>query len=102
YIAVAFLAIGLVALVYSIYQKNNEEKYSAIFHQSLIYQQLGDAQKAKAELEKIVNSSAPSGVKSLASLRYAAFLLEERKLNEVKTIYADVNNCTFCDAYVKD
>lgn len=102
YVGVAALVVLIAILAFNIYQTKAEEKYSAILHQSLVYQQIGELEKSKAELAKIVNSSAPSGVKSLASLRYAAFLLEEQKLEEVKKIYAEVNQCRFCDDYVQD
>lgn len=102
YGAIVFLLISILVLAFNIYQNNAKEKYSAILHQSLIYQQLGENDKAKAELEKIVNSSVPSGVKSLASLRYAAFLLEQKDFKGAKKIYSNIRNCRFCDDYVRD
>lgn len=102
YCAAAFLGVILLFFAFSIYQKSAQEKYSAMLHQSLIYQQSGQMSEAKKELEKIVNSSAPNGVKSLASLRYAAFLLEEQKINEAKEVYTKLNQCYFCDDYIKD
>jgi hypothetical protein len=102
YIAVAFLLIGLITLVLSIYQENQREKYSGIFHQALIYQQVGEIEKFKGSLEEIVNSSAPSGVKSLASLRYAAVLLNEGDLKGARNIYEEVSECGSCDDYVQN
>lgn len=100
-IALVFVAIALA--LFNSYQKFNQEKFSTILHQSLINQQIGEVEKAKADLKKIVDSgSAPSGVKSLASLRYAAFLLEEGNKAEAVKLYLDVNNCRSCDNYIRD
>lgn len=101
---VLVLVVAIISFFgFTAYQKSSEEKYSAILHQSLVYQQVGDLAKAKENLKEIVEaSSAPNGVKSLASLRYAAFLYEEGKKEEAQKIYLDVNNCGSCEDYVKD
>jgi hypothetical protein len=98
------LLLAVVAFfVYSSYRKMQAEKFSKILHRSLLSQQAGELDKARLDLEEIYKSdSAPSGVKSLASLRLAAFLLEEGKLNDATKIYQEVNNCRLCDDYVKD
>jgi hypothetical protein len=101
------IIIALVALViffsYRAFQRSQQEKFSEILHQSLIYQQIGELGKAKESLEKIYNSSsAPNGVKSLASLRLAAFLLESNNQVEALKVYAKVSDCRSCDAYVRD
>ncbi|OFW79699.1 MAG: hypothetical protein A2887_02055 [Alphaproteobacteria bacterium RIFCSPLOWO2_01_FULL_40_26] len=97
-IVVAIIFVGFVS-----WQKANREKFSSILHQSLIYQQNGELDKAKENLKKIVDSdSAPEGIKSLASLRYGAFLLEEGKKDEAAKIYLDVNDCRSCDDYVRE
>lgn len=94
---------SLVFTAYKINQRSQQEKYSEILHQSMIDQQLGDIEKAKQNLKKIYDSaSAPSGVKSLASLRYAGILLEENKKNEAINVYSEVNKCRFCDNYIKE
>lgn len=100
---IMLFAVVILFVAFNFYQKSKEEKFSAILHQALINQQVGDVEKSKSELQKIVeNSSAPSGVKSLASLRYAAILLEEGKKSEAEKIYFEVNNCGSCDDYVRD
>ena len=94
---------SLAFTAYKINQRSQQEKYSEILHQSMIDQQLGDIEKAKQNLKKIYDSaSAPSGVKSLASLRYAGILLEENKKNEAINVYSEVNKCRFCDNYIKE
>lgn len=102
YGAIAIIVASLLFFAFHIYQNSQSEKYSAMLHQSLIYQQMGQMQSAKNELEKIVNSSAPSGVHSLASLRYAAFLIEEKNVAGAKKLFVDVNECGSCDDYVRD
>jgi len=97
------IASSIIFTAYKINQKSLQEKYSEILHQSMIDQQLGDIEKAKKNLKEIYDSSsAPSGVKSLASLRYAGILLEENKKSEAIKVYGEVNKCRFCDNYIKE
>ncbi len=97
------LVIGISFFCFRIYQKSNQEKFSTILHQSMIDQQVGNIEKAKENLQKIVESaSAPSGVKSLASLRYAAFLLAEGKQTDAAELYLKVSNCSSCDDYIQN
>jgi hypothetical protein len=94
---------GIVWIGFSVYKKANQEKFAEIFHLSLVDQQTGELEKAKEKLKKIAeDNSAPSGIKSLASLRYAAFLLEENKKSEAVKIYLEVANCGSCENYVRD
>jgi len=94
-------AVGFFAFSY--FQKSQQEKFSEILHQSLINQQLGDIAKAKENLKKIYDAkSAPSGVWSLASIRYAAFLLEEKNKTEAEIVYQEINHCKSCDDYVRE
>jgi hypothetical protein len=72
-ILIAFAVYGVLCAI----QNSREVKYSAILHQSLIDQQMGDREKAKENLKKIYDAkTAPSGVRSLASLRYASMLFD--------------------------
>jgi hypothetical protein len=97
------ISSSIIFTAYKINQKSQQEKYSEILHQSMIDQQLGDIEKAKKNLKEIYDSSsAPNGVKSLASLRYAGILLEENKKNEAINVYSEVNKCRFCDNYIKE
>ena len=97
------IAAGIMAIGYFVNKSANQKKYSEIFHRSLISQQVGETAKAREGLKKIVeSSSAPSGVKSLASLRYSAYLLEDGKKSEAVAIYLEVGDCYSCDEYVRD
>ena len=97
------ISASITFTAYKINQKSQQEKYSEILHQSMIDQQLGDIEKAKKNLKKIYDSSsAPSGVRSLASLRYAGILLEEGKKSEAINVYSEVNKCRFCDNYIRE
>src|SRR3989338_9628746 len=89
-IVVAIIFVGFVS-----WQKANREKFSSILHQSLIYQQNGELDKAKENLKKIVDSdSAPEGIKSLASLRYGAFL--DRKSTRLNSSHSSISYAVFC------
>lgn len=96
--------VGLVSYgAFNFYQNSQEAKFSEIFHQALIDQQIGETTKAKESLQKISESSAaPKGVKSLAALRYAAMLLSENKKSEAAEVYQKISQCSGCDSYVKD
>lgn len=94
---------GVVAIGVSTYNKAQQEKFSEMFHRALMDQQVGEIDKAKESLKKIVtDKSAPSGIKSLASLRYAAFLLEENKKSEAVKTYLEIGDCRSCEDYVRD
>jgi len=94
-------SIGYTA--FKIDQKSKQQKYSEMLHQSMIDQQLGDIEKTKQTLKIIHESTtAPSGVKSLASIRYAGILLDEGNKEEAIKVYKDVNDCRFCDNYIKE
>jgi hypothetical protein len=100
---IAALAIVLAVLAFNIVQNSRQAKYSEIFHQALIYQQLGDEVKTKAELQKIYDvKSAPSGVRSLASMRLAAIYFNEGNVKEANKIYAKISECRSCDKYISD
>ena len=88
---------------YKINNKIQQEKYSEMLHQSMIEQQIGEIEKSKQTLKKIhESSSAPNGIKSLASLRYAGILIDEGKKEDAITVYKQISSCRFCDAYIKD
>lgn len=100
------LIVAVVCVVtysgYSLYSNSQKSKFSEILHRALIDQQLGNLDKAKEALKSIHDSSAPSGLKSLASMRYAAMLLDENKKSEAAAIYQKISECKSCDVYVRD
>lgn len=97
------IAFSIAFTAYKIDKKSKQHKYSEMLHQSMIDQQLGDIAKAKQTLKSIHESStAPSGIKSLASLRYAGILLDESNKSEAIKVYREVNECRFCDNYIKE
>ena len=101
--AVALVAIAIFWGIFGFVQNYREAKYSEILHQSLINQQLGNYEKTKENLKSIYEAkSAPSGVRSLGSLRYAGFLLSEGKKSEAAKVYVEINECFACDDYIKD
>lgn len=100
---IAVLTILVVYFIFNLYQKSQEEKYSEILQLSIIDEQSGNFDKAKETLKNIVdNKSVPNGVRSIASLRYAAFLFNEGKKSEALDVYQSLNSCSSCDAYIKD
>ena len=96
--------VGSIAFTaYKINKKSQQEKFSTMLHQSMIDQQLGDIEKSKKILIDISESSAaPSGVKSLALMRYAAILLDDGNKDEAIKIYKNLSKCFNCDSYIKE
>lgn len=89
--------------VFNSYQKSQENKFSTIFQQSLMYQGAGDLDKAKESLKQIVDvKSAPKNIRALALLRYAGFLLDEGNNSQAVTFYLEASQCNRCDAYIRD
>ena len=102
-IIAGFLLVTLTIIVISVRNSAKQAEFSEMLHQTLIDQQAGDLEKVKTGLKAIYeNNSAPVGVKSLASLRYAALLLNEGQKEEAIAIYDEVNQCRSCNDYVKD
>jgi hypothetical protein len=100
---ILILSLLLVFVVYNSIKQSRQAQYSEYFHQALFYEQIGDEASAKKELKKIYDAkSAPSGVRSLASLRLAAIYFNEGNRSEANKIYTEVNQCRFCDVYIKD
>jgi len=85
------------------YRSFMQEKYSAILHESMVEQQMGNLEKSSSLLKQVYEArTAPSGVKSIAALRYAAFLIEEQKKDEALKIYFRLNGCVSCDKFVRN
>ncbi len=102
-LAIIALVTVVALLVLNAFHKSRQVKFSEILHQSLINQQIGDIAKAKENLKTIYDAKfAPSGVRSLASLRYAALLFDEGKKTQAAEIYVEINSCSSCDSYIKD
>ncbi len=102
-VSLVVVTATIVWIGFATYKKANQEKFAEIFHRSLVDQQTGEIEKSKEKLKKIAeDKSAPSGIKSLASMRYAAFLLEENKKSEAVKIYLEVADCGSCEDYIRD
>lgn len=100
----ALFAGFLVILFFvNLYQKYAQEKYSALFHQALIFEEKGEIVKAKEELQKIHETSfAPSGVKGLASMRYAAILFAQNNVDEALKVYEEIGNSNRYNQYLRE
>lgn len=102
-LAIAAFVAFLIFFAGNSFYKSRQVKFSEILHQSLINQRVGDTAKAKENLTIIHNAkTAPSGVKSLASLRLAALLFDEGKKSQAAEIYVEISKCRSCDDYIKD
>jgi hypothetical protein len=98
----SFFAL-IIFFALNAFHNSRKAKFSEILHQSLINQQMGDIEKAKENLRIIYSAkTAPSGVKSLASMRLAALLFDEGKKSEALEIYLKISECMSCDNYIKD
>ena len=102
-LACALIAGLLILFLFDLYQKSAQEKYSAIFHQSLIEEERGNVATAKQDLQKIYEAKfVPSGVKGLSALRYAGLLLNEGSYDEALAVYQDIATSSRYDRYLQE
>ncbi len=102
-LSIVFAAALIVYLIYLFFAKENQLEYSKMLHQAIIHQQVGDQKKYENSLRDIIEAKlAPSGVKSIASLRYAAILLSANKSDDAIKIYQEVSSCRSCNDYVRE
>ncbi len=102
-LAIAAIIILILGVIFWIWQNHQEEKYSSILHKSLIEEELNNLDKAKQELQNIINAKlAPSGAKSVAHLRYAGFLLQENKYDKALKAYQEISNSVTYDDFIQD
>lgn len=102
-LAISTVAILLLLLAFNLYQKSAQEKYSAIFHQSLIDEERGELELAQKGLQQIYQSSlVPSGVKGLASLRYAGLLFNSGSADEALKVYTEIAQSSRYEQYLRE
>jgi hypothetical protein len=102
YALIAAVLAAVLATAFSFYNQFQSKKYSAILHQSLIDEQKGDAAKATEALKTIYESSAPAGVKSIASLKYAIALSNSNQTDQAIEVYLAVNQNKKFDDYMRE
>ncbi len=99
----AALAFGIILIVFLacyFVHKSRQTKFSKMLHAALNKSEITEAKK---DLQIIYKSNfVPGGIKSVASLYYAALLLEEGKKSEALEVYQEISNCWFCHSYAKD
>ncbi len=87
-------AIFLILVAYFVYdyaKYKNEVAFSKIYHQAIIHEENGEFNKSLTLLKSIYNSDdAPSGVKALASLRYAAASISSNKIDKALEVYEEI------------
>jgi hypothetical protein len=97
------LSLITLLIICNIIHSINSKKYSKILHQAFIFESQGQAAKSQESLLKIHNSKlVPNGIYSLAILKHAGNLLNEKKYEEAITIYKKLDNCFSCDSFYKD
>ncbi len=102
-ILIAFLVLLTIWFSYKAYNKAKEEKYSAILQQVLIDTEKGNINAANNSLKELYqNHSVPAGVRSLASLKYAATLLNDDKIDEAVNVYIEINKTKKFDPYLRE
>ncbi len=102
YVIVTIIAVLIIWTGWCFYSKIQSEKYSAILHQVVIDEQQGNLEKATASLKEIYDSSAPAGVKEIASLKYASHLLANDKNDEAIEVYLNTNKSKRFDNYIRE
>jgi len=96
----ALVAAFLIS--FSFYSQYQSKKYSTILHQAMIDEQNGEKAKSDQALKDIYESSAPTGVKEISSLKYATRLMQEGKTNEGVEAYLAINQNKKFNDYVRE
>jgi hypothetical protein len=100
--------LSLVVLVavffaaFSFYTQNQSKKYSTILHQSIIDEQNGEKTNSREALKNIYESNAPAGVKGISSLKYAASLMRDGKIEEGIDAYVAISKNKKFNDYVRE
>ncbi|MFT5703955.1 MAG: hypothetical protein ACJAZX_000036 [Rickettsiales bacterium] len=103
-ITVLSIAI-LAALIWSgwtLFNKIQSEKYSAMLHEAMVENRGGDLESSLDILQEISESSAPKGVKSIASLQYAGGLFQTGEAEKSIEVYLAINKNKNFDQYVRE
>ncbi len=102
-LAIFLSILAIFLIIFNIVLNNLQEKYSAILHRSMIEEEIGNFEKSKELLEEIYNAKfAPSGVKSLAMLRYASLNLIQGKTEKALEIYEKIAFSSLNDNYIQE
>lgn len=103
-IIVILTAIAILAVWggYCFYEKSQSKKYSGLLHQALIFEQSRQLEKSNAILKEIYESSAPSGVRQIASLKYASQILSSGNNEKAIEIYLKINKTKSFDQYIRE
>jgi len=102
-LAILLVIFVIFSILFSIINNNLEEKYSKIFHQALIAEEIGDFENAKKNLLEIYSAKiAPSNIKSLAGFRYAGLLMLQGNKNEALKIYEEIAFNVFNDDFIQE
>jgi hypothetical protein len=96
------ILVAVLLTIFSFYTQIQATKYSTILHQAMIDERNGEKAKSEASLKEIYESSAPAGVKSIASLKYAAILMKDGKTDEAIEAYLTINKNRRFDAFVRE
>ncbi len=96
------ILIAVFLATFSFYNQVQSKKYSSILHQAMIDEQNGDQAKSEESLKNIYESSAPAGVKEIASLKYAAHLMKNGKSDQGIEVYLTINKNKKFDTYVRE
>lgn len=96
-------AILIAYFIYEYVQSNREKSYSKIYHQAIIKEEKGQYQESVKLLKSIYeSSSAPSGVKGVASLRYAAAAISDNNIDKALEIYEEIAFSNKYDDYLQN
>lgn len=104
-IVIVILTAVVILVVWSgycFYEKSQSKKYSKLLHQALISEQSGKFEKSNATLKEIYESSAPSGVREIASLKYASQTLSSGNHEKAIQIYLKINKTKSFDQYIRE
>ncbi len=102
-ISLVILTIIIISVATSIIKNKRQATYSKILQEAYIAQDVNDLKKSKELLKKILDSKrAPNSISTLASFRYADFLLQDSKNQEAFDIFTKIAECNSCEEFSRD
>ncbi len=103
YLVSIVLIIIIATSVYSVNQQFNNEKYSKLIHQFVVYESSNQNEKGEKILDEIKNSkSAPVHIQSISLLRYGSNLVAQNKVKEAVELYLKVYELKSADPYIRE
>ena len=101
-----FVILALILstfVIFEIYKKSKQEKYSALLQKAIMESGSGNNESALEIVKNIhEDKTAPVNIKAMSSLKYGALVLEQGKFDEAIKIFLEINQLKKADSYIRE